>query len=241
MNLSSFDWTHFRWTRLARRHALWLAMGLAVLTAGPIGCGGCGDQDSQKSAKQDKQASKKEETSSKAADAKKRRTTAYGLPLPPNVRRIEERGDEIRVKTRMSLTEVEAFLKARLTDYEVLRPGDKVRAIGLRDFMPQVYAYPYGPYSFVVYLPAEEPKAAQDGAGNDAQSADGARAKAAPKVKPINKRKHGEPVTDRTSDGKLLAPGARWGEPYTPPPGSPLHKDHFRSNFGRPYGEWVLQ
>jgi hypothetical protein len=236
MNFVSFDWS-----RSARRHALWLAMGLSVLAAGPVGCGGCGDEEAEKSAPKEEQAAN-EDASSKETDTMERMRSAFGLPLPPSVRGIEERGDEIRVKTRMSLDEIEAFFKTRLTDYEVLRPGDQVRAVGLREFMPQVYAYPYGPYSFVVYMPAPTPDEAADGADDAANAKQAsAKTKAAPKVKPLSKRKRGEPVMDRTSDGELLAPGARWGEPYTPPPGSPLHKEHLRSNFGQPYGEWVLQ
>lgn len=48
----------------------------------------------------------------------------------------------------------------------------------------------------------------------------------------------GEPVEIRTKDGELLAPGAKWGEPYTPPEGSPLHRPIYRHNFGRPFGDW---
>ncbi len=48
----------------------------------------------------------------------------------------------------------------------------------------------------------------------------------------------GEPVEITTDDGELMAPGAKWGEPYVPPEGSPLHQERFRHNFGRPFGDW---
>lgn len=48
----------------------------------------------------------------------------------------------------------------------------------------------------------------------------------------------GQPVEITTREGEKLAPGARWGEPYTPPEGSPLHQERFRHNFGRPFGDW---
>lgn len=48
----------------------------------------------------------------------------------------------------------------------------------------------------------------------------------------------GQPVEIKTSDGDLLAPGAKWGEPYTPPDGSPLDQPIYRHNFGRPFGDW---
>lgn len=49
---------------------------------------------------------------------------------------------------------------------------------------------------------------------------------------------HGQPVELRTRDGEKLAPGAYWGEPYTPPEGSPLHQERLRHNFGEPFGDW---
>jgi hypothetical protein len=51
-------------------------------------------------------------------------------------------------------------------------------------------------------------------------------------------REPGSPVELKTPDGDLLAPGARWGEPYTPPEGSPLDQPRFEANFGQPFGEW---
>lgn len=159
----------------------------------------------------------------------------FGLPIPPNPVGLVENGDEVRVQVKLGLNEVGEFFEENFVDYEILYPRDEVRAVGLRDYMPRVYAYPYGSRSFVVYTRAEltpdEVKVAQKKA----------KAQNIPPPKNMATYKKGDPVTERTANGQLLAPGARWGEPYTPPPGSPLDTLHFKSNFGRPYGEWIAR
>jgi hypothetical protein len=169
---------------------------------------------------------------------------AFGLPLPPQVTTIDRSDDRVRVVTTLSLDELDEFYKSRLQDYEVLRPPQKIRAVGLRDYMPEIYGRRYAGTVRLFYTARKEtPEAQADGAdrqddSDEKSSADGAQAS---NTKPLYKREKGELVRDRTADGELLAPGARWGEPYTPPPGSPLHKDRYRSNWGKPYGEWTTQ
>ena len=60
-----------------------------------------------------------------------------------------------------------------------------------------------------------------------------------PTAKKAEKPKKGAPVELTTRTGDLLAPGAKWYEPYTPPPGSPLDKPRYKGNFGTPFGKWV--
>lgn len=160
---------------------------------------------------------------------------AFGLPLPPNTVGLTEDEQTVRIQVRMSLPEVGAFFEKNFVDFEVLYAHDEVRAVGLRNYMPRVHAYPYGKRTFVVYtrakLKPDEVKAA----------AQKAKAQNIPTPQEIANYKKGDPIRERTPDGRLLAPGARWGEPYTPPPGSPLDTVHYRSNFGLPYGQWVAR
>lgn len=209
---------------------------------GSFGCGGCG-KESAPADKTQRKADRQTDADAGADATMDRMRSVYGLPLPPSVMRIERSRDRVRVKTAMSIEEVASFFKARLTDYEVLRPRDQVRIVGLRDYMPELYAYPRGRRTFVVYLPAEnradKQQAKAEAAAEAKKAQQGAKSKGA-RSRPARHVK-GQPVLDRTADGKLLAPGARWGEPYTPPEGSPLHNKHFESNFGKPYGQWSLQ
>lgn len=159
----------------------------------------------------------------------------FGLPIPPRATGLHDEGHRVRVKVAMNLREVGAFFEENFVDFEILYSRDAVHAVGLRDYMPRVHAYPYGHSSFVVYSraklkPEEVKKAAAE-----------AKAQNIPTPREIASYKKGDPVLERAADGRLLAPGARWGEPYTPPPGSPLDTVHFRANFGLPYGEWVAR
>lgn len=169
---------------------------------------------------------------------------AFGLPLPPQVTTIDRSEDRVRVVTTLSLDELAEFYKSRLQDYEVLRPPQKVRAIGLRDYMPEIYGRRYAGTVRLFYTARKKTPQAKTGEQDRRDTPDeksGDSGAQASNAKPLYKRNKGELVRDRTADGELLAPGARWGEPYTPPPGSPLHKERYRSNWGKPYGEWTTQ
>ncbi|AWV90796.1 hypothetical protein [Bradymonas sediminis] len=217
------------------RRILGLLFAGALLSASA--CGGCSKKEvaeaPQEKSAEDPTDNAAAEASADTPDSARFDRLVYGLPIPPNPIGLFEEKDKVRVQVASSLEEVGAFFEKNFVDFEILYSRDQVHAVGLRDFMPRVYAYPYGPHSFVVYtrakLKPEEVKQAEAKA----------RAKNVPSPKQIAAYKKGDPILERTADGKLLAPGARWGEPYTPPPGSPLDTIHYRSNFGRPYGEWV--
>lgn len=165
--------------------------------------------------------------------------TVYGLAVPPNALHVDEGKYQVRVKVRMSLQDVGKFLEQNLVDFEVLYPKDQVRAVGLRSYMPSIYVYPQGPFSFLVYSPGDLQPEAVD-APEPREPTQRRVLVAGRDVAPEPRHyKKGDPILERTQDGQLLAPGARWGEPYTPPPGSPLDQPHFRTNFGRPFGEWI--
>lgn len=214
------------------RGRLWTAALVGLFAIVASGCGGC---DSEEPPERKQVAEKPEQTDAPKEEADKPapRTEAFGLPFPPKVTKVEDRGKKVRVRTDTPLAEIQKFFETRLTDFEILTPGYEVRAVGLRDYMPEVYAYGVGSQTYVVYIPPKNKPAEA--------AKDGSEASKAPEKEPPSEPKYGEKVLDRTSDGRLLAPGARWGQPYTPPPGSPLHQERYRSNFGRPFGEWTLQ
>jgi hypothetical protein len=186
--------------------------------------------------------------------------TAYGLPLPPKIADRRDYEGSVQVQTRMDLQEVIEFFRThpKVKNYEILQPADwKLRMVGLQEFMPEVEGYRYGPLVHLTYRPARkapepppadradgsqntEPARPAAGQGEDDNVAS-QRMTSEPWERSFNtsgSRRQGEPVRIRTPDGELLAPGAKWGEPYTPPEGAPLHKDRYRSNFGRDFGDW---
>lgn len=180
-----------------------------------------------------------------AAEDERERTRgdAFGLPLPPRVLTVYRTEVSVKVTTDMTMAELDRFLRKNLIDYEFLSINGAVRAVPLRDHMPIVQVTrPYGPQHprQVFYaLPQRAVKARAATSGAPKGDARGERAEVASARQPAVKRKRGAPVELRTSKGELLAPGARWGVPYTPPPGTPLHKEKNRHNFGRPFGQWI--
>lgn len=201
-------------------------------------CKGCSKQDDAKT----QQAQSADEPDESAPDEKAEAPEAdpfdrlvFGLPIPPNAVGLTEDGNKVRVQVAMPLPEIGAFFEANFVDFEILYSHDEVNAVGLRDYMPRVYAYPYGKRSFVVYTRAQlKPEEVK-------KAAEQAKAQNIPTADDITNYKKGDPILERANDGRLLAPGARWGEPYTPPPGSPLDKVRYRSSFGRPYGQWMAR
>ncbi|MFB6264300.1 MAG: hypothetical protein ABEL76_11855 [Bradymonadaceae bacterium] len=229
---------------------------LFVLTI--VGCDSPGDDEGADTDRAEQTSDRDAGSGGDAGRAK----TAYGLPLPPSTEHVRRYDGSVEVETRMSIDELVAFYRRRLVDYEILRPTKwKLRIVGLRDFMPSIRGHEYGPLVYLTYLPrrrrprpapprgsAEEESAGEK--GGRAEEAD-APAESAPStgggsvestlIGPAGQpHEKGEPVRLKTPDGELLAPGAKWGEPYTPPEGSPLHKPMYRSNFGEPFGEWKL-
>ncbi len=159
----------------------------------------------------------------------------YGLPLPPRVRSIKRRELTTLVETDMRINALEEHLTRALrgSEFEVLRVQDTLRVVGLRSGMPSLEAaYIRGNRTNIMMIyhlirPEEGYKDLPDD-------------KVPIQIQNMREPyKYGEEVKLRTPDGKLLAPGARWGLPYTPPPGSPLHTRRHSSNWGRPFGAWT--
>lgn len=158
---------------------------------------------------------------------------AYGIPIPPEVTLVREGPRYVYVETRLKVHEVREFFEERLVDYEFLQENRyKLKIVGLRSGMPQIYVW-YRRSSLPTAIRFIEPPPTTEPA--DDEDAEKATAKVR---QPKQKRVKGAEVTERLPDGRLMAPGARWGEPYTPPPGSPLDQPRFRPNFGKPYGTW---
>lgn len=176
----------------------------------------------------------------------------FGLPLPPEYLSIQREELHARVATKMNLDELEAFFATRLQDYEVLRVGVRLQVLPLRPYSPSIDAYHFGgrrSHVVVNYrLPLDQTSREREEKEQQEFQALVERARAE-KGNPPRRRNQGErpewlddlqgqPVELRTEDGQLLAPGARWGVPYTPPKGSPLHTPRNIHNFGRPFGDW---
>ena len=156
---------------------------------------------------------------------------AFGLPLPPEVEWVKDRGSVIEVGTWLEVDEIESFFQSRLVDYEFLRIGpNDLHVIGLHSTMPRIYVT-----KRARRVPISVTYAQQVGAMQREQ-----RAEAKRKGQQAAPPKPGEPVRMKLPNGKDLAPGARYGEAYTPKPGDPLHTKANAPNFGKPFGEWVL-
>lgn len=222
----------------------WISRGCAAAAAAALVWGlaaGCDDDGSDVpdggSAEADTGADESDGTSLE------RERSAYGLPLPPKTRDVQQLPNGTEVTTRMELDALEEFYETRLVDYEIVRPSpQKIRVIGLREFMPAIRGHRYGPITVLYYAPSRDKP---DGdAGTRATSDTGSEIEG-PAVGASDEQRRdepepGSPVRLETEDGEPLAPGARWGEPYTPPEDSPLHKPRYRENFGTPFGDWQL-
>lgn len=155
---------------------------------------------------------------------------AFGLPFPPDVQYVRKGPRFVEVGTNLSLEELERFFKGRLVDYEYLHPHQtQLRIIGLRAHMPQIRITNRSSRQPIAVRYIEQFAAVAAEAKTQAEPAE-----------PAEEPEKGDPVQIKMPDGKLLAPGARWGEPYTPPPTSPLYQERYRANFGKPFGEWQL-
>lgn len=239
-----------------------VTVGLAACLAvtATAGCRSGDDDAGQQAERQTRQ----EEDAGEAPEQQDmdEKRNAYGLPLPPKYTNLRRYEGSVQLQTEMSLDELVEFYEARLVDYEILRPqGWKLRIVGLREFMASIKGHKYGPVVTLNYLPAREkpePKGlaeadAGHGGGSGTRRAGRDGREREPRINTKSTAQHwakefhgnggrqdGQPVRIRTPEGELLAPGAVWGEPYTPPEGTPLHQDQYRANFGRPFGEWSL-
>ena len=211
-------------------------VALCVCAAASFGC-------------KDEPEEKKEEPVVEVEDERPNaRMNAFGLPLPPRVTRVIQRNDHyVVVETDMSIDERADFLEEALPNHEVLRLSLRLHAVALDQSLPEVRAsYRSGRRSSVVvrYRASRYVEVGMDdGKAPVVKGPTVAGAVGADDGGPIDSRgkmlyrpKKGTPVKLKTPDGKLLAPGAKWYEPYYPPKGSPLYND--KSNWGRPFGEW---
>lgn len=145
----------------------------------------------------------------------------FGVPLPPQLTEVMEQERSARVATSMKLDEVRSFYETRLVDYEYIEIGKRMEIRPLRPYLPLIR---------LVQLRVKSPTVIH------------IQLPMAP-LPPTAKTAYepGEAVDFRLPNGELLAPGAVWGESYTPPPGSPLAHPRYKSNHGKPFGEWVPQ
>ena len=216
-------------------------MGALLLMA--LGAPAC-SSDAPKEAPAKKQKAKKKSEKPKEEQASiEDQRRAFGVVLPPEVISLKRFDAYARVETKLKLPEVKSFYESKLVDYELIEHHRQIKFIGLRDFMPEIQAMQMAwkaPTTVIIRrrestvtpepLPVPERPKVEITVSNagDRQYGGGRYSK-------------GDPVQLRTADGELLAPGARWGQPYTPPKGSPMDRQRYKSHFGKPFGEWTLQ
>jgi hypothetical protein len=147
----------------------------------------------------------------------------------------------------MSIEDLAEFFTENLEDHEVLKFSLRLHAVALKPGLPEIRAaFRTGRRSNVLVRYRLRPffEAGVDPNSGEAKMkgpvVSGVRGTASG---PVDERGNmrrkpakGTPVELRTPSGELLAPGAKWYEPYYPPPGSPLYED--KSNWGRPFGTW---
>lgn len=177
---------------------------------------------------------------------KERISEAFGLPVPPDHYNVRQRNGRIEVRSDKSLEEIREFFESRVVDYEVVDEGWRFELVPLRSDAPSAvarYAAERGSAVRVQYRHAKDAVGSKDvEAPPQAQDSDMEATADEDRPRPTDpewmEEHRGEPVELTTEDGQLLAPGARWGEPYIPPEGSPLDTELNTPNFGRPFGEW---
>lgn len=171
----------------------------------------------------------------------------FGVPLPPRVRAMSKNENYVWVETDMKISALEQYYREALAgqDYEVLRINETLRIVGLRPFMAVVKAaYIRGPRTYVrmIFMPARTVEDRRDASkvaqGDDATTRQARRAREAAQAA-LPSQAPGEPVMLKTSSGELLAPGAKWGEPYYPPKNSPMDTPAMKHNWGKPFGQWM--
>lgn len=178
-----------------------------------------------------------------APDVEKTPREAFGVPFPPEIRSARVNEVEAQVVTRLSIEEVESFFRLRLTDFEFVQESDmRLRVFGLHEHQPNIEivqrAARYDTRLWIRPKPENYKVGYETTWGEvpgEAQPAEEVVGTERPKPQ------MGQPVKTILPSGEEFAPGARWGEPYIPPEGTPLAHPRYKSNWGRPYGEWTLQ
>lgn len=180
----------------------------------------------------------------------------YGLPLPPNYDQIKRREFLVRVTTESTLEEVREFFEKEAVDAEVFEVNGRIEVVPLRTHAGRASAHWYGGrhgHTVIHYTrpPGLGDEQLQARADVDDDSDDESVPDDSPafeRTEPLRltepklprwvETQKGEPVEIRDANGDLIAPGAKWGEPYTPPEGSHLHQERYRHLWGTPYGAW---
>lgn len=171
----------------------------------------------------------------------------FGVPLPPRVRAMSKNENYVWVETDMKISALEKYYRDALAgqDFEVIRINETLRIVGLRPFMAVVKAaYIRGPRTYVrmIFMPArtveDRREASKVAQGEDATTQKARRSREAAQAA-LPSQAPGEPVLLKTSSGELLAPGAKWGEPYYPPKNSPMDTPAMKHNWGKPFGQWM--
>lgn len=198
---------------MTRIFAAWLfALGL-------VGC------DSDKPSAPTPPPPKKVEKVEKAAEPPAIARSIWGIPLPPETFELSETANTAWALTRLRKPDVESFYEKKLPDHERIDINRRhTEFISLHEVVPDVRLYrnsTRGPTRIVIR------------AKKKLKSPEEMAAKVP--------RKKGDPVDIKLPDGTPLAPGAVWGEPYTPPPGTPLAEKRYKSNWGKPFGQWIAQ
>ena len=217
---------------------MWPRVAVALCTCALVACG-------QREAKDP---AKLDEPPGAEDDRPTKRMDAFGLPLPPRVVRVHTRNEHyVIVETDMSIEDLAEFFKGSLKEHEVLKFSLRLHAVALKPGLPEIRAsFRTGRRSNVLVRYRQRPffEAGVDPNAKDSVMKgpiiSGVRGtEGGPVDTRGNMRRKptkGSPVNLRTPSGELLAPGAKWYEPYYPPPGSPLYED--KSNWGRPFGTW---
>ncbi len=150
----------------------------------------------------------------------------FGLPVPPNAFSHFTLGDDEAVLIKTKLATLKYFYQKNLVDFEVVEQDGNIFIVGLRSYMASAKISPYtnaGNAPLIIKFSAAKTKFEKE------------------EILAKDPRTKGTEVKLRTKTGELIAPGARWGEPYTPPFGTPLHKERYRLMWGKPFGEWKAQ
>lgn len=223
-------------------------LALLILLLGAISQGwGCSKSSDSASERDERRgalvdAGERAEEEGAGADDADALTEVFGLPVPPNSEPGARTEHRVRVTAPLNLNELAEFFERELVDFELLPSRNMLRAVGLRSYMPEIRAFPHGPFSHIEYIqPRPQPRAdsGEEQADDEPKREVIISGRDLPSQASTPRYQKGDPILERTPDGELLAPGARWGEPYTPPTGSPLDLKRNRSNFGRPFGQWI--
>jgi len=182
----------------------------------------CGCQDAPPPAKVSK-ADVEPTTAAQSPDEPtlKEQREAFGIPLPPEITSVS-RGDRlILVTTKLKLSEVMKFYEGKLPEYELIKGRRNTTFVPLREYAPEIFAeqLSYNSPTTLNFRLSPKPVPPEE----------------------LVELKPGDPVHFKMPDGQELAPGAVYGEAYTPPPGSPLANPRYKSNWGKPFGSWVPQ